>query len=268
MTQKLPVLATLAEAVRLVVDKRGDLLRVGLVLTLGIFAIGVLAINYVLPMLRVVTPAGSAQPVMDPRFMPAMLVILAIEFLLIAVFAVGWHRLILLGRQRAGGGLGTGLGARELRYFGRIWLCFFGLIVIGVVFSSVELVIARLMGASPYSFLAAAYVGYLLVAGFVIGRLGLTFAALSIDLPFSFAQSWRATAGNGMQLLAVYLLIWVGWLIAALLFGALANALGLGEAAPYALMFINAVMTCVLMAMLVTVNTLAFRRLSGWTPPP
>jgi hypothetical protein len=33
-------------------------------------------------------------------------------------------------------------------------------------------------------------------------------------------------------------------------------------------MFINAVMTCVLMAMLVTVNTLAFRRLSGWTPPP
>ena len=55
----------------------------------------------------------------DPRLPAGMLLTLVIEFLIFAVFSVGWHRVILLGPGRAGPGLGVQLGKRELR--GQVW---------------------------------------------------------------------------------------------------------------------------------------------------
>ena len=64
--------------------------------------------------------ATAAPPPVDPRLPSAVLIMFVIEILLFTVFSVGWHRAVLIGAER---GQGTQLGKRELRYFGRLWLC-------------------------------------------------------------------------------------------------------------------------------------------------
>jgi len=82
---------------------------------------------------------------------------------------------------------------------------------------------------------------YLIASAYVFGRLALSFAALSVDRPMSLWQSWQATQGNGLRLLATYLLAAIGWLAVSLFFGLIAGTLGLSDAAPYTLLLINAV---------------------------
>jgi hypothetical protein len=262
MSAKLAVPAIVTETFRLTLDRRNDLLRVGLVFTIGFFALGAFMVNVMLPLMHDIADRDSGALAGEERYLPAMFIaVLVAEFLLLAIFAVGWHRFVLLGPARAGGGLGIGFGPRELRFFGKMWLCLLGLIVMSFVFAQVELVLARVLSANPYGFLLVASVGYLLLAAFVLARVAPAFAALSIDQPASFPAAWKATSGNGLQLLAIYLFIFVGWFLVTLAFGSLAGALGLGAVAPYALLFIGAVMTCVQTAMLVTVNALVYRRL-------
>jgi hypothetical protein len=260
---------TLFTACRLVLDRGGELFRVGLVLILGIFVIGIFALDYLLPLLRTPVPqvggAAAGQPMPDPRFFPAVLLMLAAEFLFISVFAVGWHRLILLG-PRAGGGLGIGFGRREIAYLGRLWLCFLGVLIFSVAFSVAEFLLAGILRANPQGFVVIAMVGYTLAAAYVIGRIGLSFAGLSVDRALSFAAAWQATRGEGFRILAVYLLAGIAWLVAGFVFSFLADLLGLGQAAPYALLFVNAVLSAGFMALLVTINAILYRRLSGWRP--
>jgi hypothetical protein len=267
MTEKLPILATLQEAGRLVVQNRGDLLRVGIVFIIGFFAVGAIVWSYLLPLLAGASLDGSGPKSIDPRLPMGLLLTGVIEFLLFAVFAVGWHRVILLGIHRAGSGLGVQLGGRELRYFGRLWICFLGSIAIATVFTFVEQLIGAAVAASPENFIIAAEISYILASAYVFCRIGPTFAALSVDLPFSFSQAWRATRGNGFRLVAIYLLAAAGWLLVSLFFGLIAGALGLSDAAPYTLILINAVALAGMFALLVTINAIVFRRLSGWKGP-
>jgi hypothetical protein len=67
--------------------------------------------------------------------------------------------------------------------------------------------------------------------------------------------------------MAVYLLAAAGWLLVSLFFGLIAGALGLSKAAPYTLILVNAVALAGMFALLVTVNAIVFRRLSGWKGP-
>jgi hypothetical protein len=267
---KIAVMGTIASACRMVLDRLGELFRVGLVLILGIFGIGIFALHYILPLLTVTVPqrggVAAGEPMPDPRIFPGMLLMLVLEFVIISVFAVGWHRLILLG-TRALHGLGVGVARRELAYFGRMWVCFLGIVVFTAVFSTVEYALAGLLHADPRSYLALASVGYGLLAIYGLGRLGLAFAALSIDRPLGFAASWRLTRGEGLRILAIYVLVGLGWLVVTYVFSTLARVLSLGEAAPYSLLFINAVLSSALIAVVVTINALLFRQLSGWRAP-
>jgi hypothetical protein len=271
MSGRILIGETILTAARLVIDRSGELFRVGLVFILGIFAIGVFALNYVLPLLRTQVPqvggAAAGQPMLDPRFFPAVLFMLVVEFLLIAVFAVGWHRLILLG-PRAGGGLGIAFGRREIAYLGRLWLCFIGMVLLSVAFSVFEYLLAGMLGADPGGFMIIAMTGYSLIAIYVVGRIGPSFAALSVDQPLGLGAAWQVTRGEGARIFFTYLLVSVGWFAVAFLFSSLAQLLGLGEAAPYALLFINAVLSAGFLALLVTINSILFRQLSGWRPTP
>lgn len=267
MTEKLPITGTLREAGQLVVQNRGDLLRVGIVFIVGFFATGALVWSYLLPMMGGGAVDSTGNINVDPRLPAALLLTAVIEFLLFAVFAVGWHRVILLGTQRSGGGLGVQLGARELRYFGRLWLCFLGSLAIAAAFTFVEQLIGAAVAASPENFIVAAEVSYVLASIYVFCRIGLSFAALSVDRPFGFGQSWQATRGNGLRLMAIYLLAAAGWLFVSLFFGLSASALGLSDAAPYTLILINAVALAGMFALLVTINAIVFRRLAGWKAP-
>jgi hypothetical protein len=269
MSAKIAIGETLATAARLVLDRSGELFRVGLVLILGFFAIGVFAFEYIFPLMqRTVTQVGGAaagQQMPDPRFLPAMLLVVVVEFLIISIFAVGWHRLILL-RSGTSGGLGIGFGRREIAFLGWVWACFLGVLMFSVAFSILEFLLAGLLRANPQGFVIIAMLGFTLVVIYVLGRIGLSFAGLSIDQPLTFAASWQATRGEGFRILATYLLVAIGWLVVGLLFSFLAGLLGLGYAAPYALLFINAILSAAFIALLVTINSILFRRLSGWQP--
>src|SRR6267378_6912418 len=97
------------------------------------------------------------------------------DLLLFAVFAVGWHRVILLGIHQAGRGLGVQLGGRELRYFGRLWICFLGSIAIATAFTAVEQLIGAAVAASPENFILAAEVSYVLASAYIFCRIGPAF---------------------------------------------------------------------------------------------
>ena len=106
-------------------------------------------------------------------------------------------------------------------------------------------------------------VGFIPIGAYAIGRLGPSFAAIALDLPSEMSRSWQATMGHGGRLLALYLLAGLGWVAIPALLGALAGLLGLGEIAPYALLFISAFVSTALLAVLVTINALVFRLLTG-----
>jgi hypothetical protein len=267
VSEKLPIIGTLGEAGGLVVDNRGDLLRVGIVFIIGFFAVGAIVWSYLLPLMSTANVDSAGQMIVDPRLPAGLLLTVVIEFLLFAVFAVGWHRIILLGIKRAGGGLGVQLGGRELRYFGRLWLCFLGSFIIATLFTVIEQFIGGALAANPQAFVVVAEGCYLIASAYVLGRIGLSFAALSVDQPMSFRQSWQATQGNALRLLATYLLAAIGWLAVSLFFGLIAGTIGLSDAAPYTLLLINAVAFAGMFALLVTINAIAFRRLSGWKAP-
>jgi hypothetical protein len=270
MSGRIQIGQTIVTALRLVSDRRGELFRVGLVLILGFFAIGIFIVNYAGPLWVQVPQVGGAaagQPMLDPRLLPAMLFALVAEFFLIAVFAVGWHRLILLGPQ-AEGGLGIALGRREIAYLGRIWLCFIAIVLFSMAFSVFEYQLAGMLGANPLSFLIIAAASYCLIVGYVMGRISPGFAALSVDQPLGFGAAWQATRGEGWRIFAIYILVSLGWFAVTVLFGELLQLLGLGDAAPYAVLFISTVFYAGYMALLVTINSILFRQISGWRPTP
>ena len=259
-------MATLQEAGQLVLRNRGDLLRVGLVFIIGFFIIGAIVINSLLPLFSPLmmseTPGANETP-MDPRLPAGMLLTLVIEFLLFAVFSVGWHRVILLGPGSAGHGLGVQLGKRELRYFGRLWLCFAASFAIAFAVAFMEQFIGLATGADSQALMWGAEISYVLASAYVFARLGPSFAALSIDVSLNLRQSWAATKGNGLRILAVYLLVAAGWVALNLMLGRLANLLSLGENAPYTLLLVGALVLCALLALMVSVNAIVYRHFAA-----
>ncbi len=262
---KLPIIGTLQEALRMVAVHRRDLLRVGAVFIIGFFALGIVFLRYLLPMFPEIGDGGmSAQPAVDPRLPSAVLIMFVIEILLLTVFAVGWHRAVLIGPER---GQGAQLGGRELRYFGRFWLCIAISIATMFVLAFVEEFAGAALRANPQSMMIGAELSYLLVIGYVFARLGPSFAALSVDGAMTFRDSWNATKGNGLRILATHALAAAGGLILNIAIGVVLNLLGLSEIAPYTVMLVGALTFCALIAVIVSINAIVFRRLTGWRAP-
>jgi len=261
---KIPVLSTLQEALQMVAAHRWDLLRVGAVFIIGFFALGIVFISYLLPMFPEVmtgeTGAGSPPPV-DPRLPLAVLIMFVIEILLLTVFAVGWHRAVLIGPER---GQGAQLGGRELRYFLRFWFCIAISIASMFVLAFVETFIGTAMRANPQSMTLGAELSYLLLIGYVFARLGPSFAALSVDRAMTFRESLNITRGNGFRILLIHALAAAGGLILNIAIGVILNLLGLSEIAPYTVMLFGALTFCALIAVIVSINAIVFRRLTGW----
>ena len=266
MSAKVPVLGTILAACRLVAGLRGELLRVGLIMLLGSFVLNVLALNYLWPMVAGMTVDAAGNPVIDPRLPGSMMLMALIEFLIMTVFSVGWHRVILLGPQQAGGGLGVQLGGREIRSLLRLGACLLVSFMLAGFLSTMETAIAVRMGISAVGALLLSYIIVIPVIAFVAGRLGPSFAALAIDEPAAFSRALQLTAGNGGRLLVLYLLAGVGWIAASLLLNVLAEVLGLGQIAPYALMFLSALLSTALLAVLVTINALVYRQVAPKAP--
>lgn len=259
---RLPVIGTLQEALRMVADHRRDLLRVGLAFIIGLFALTIVFARYVWPMFPgTLGGTGSAQEPVDPRLPSALIIMLVLGILLLTVFAVGWHRAMLIGAER---GQGAQLGRRELRYFGRFWLCIAISFAALLVVAFVEQFIGIALRLDPQSMTWGAVLTNLLVIAYVFGRLGPSFVALSVDRPMTFRESWMRTKGNGLRILLIYVLTVIGGLVLNLAIGLLLGLLGLGENAPYTVMLVGTLTLYVLVVVVVSTNIIVFRQLTGW----
>ncbi len=264
---RIPVVETLHEAIALTITHRRDLLRVGLVFIMGFFALGAVFLVYLQPMLlqaMEAASAGGSRQSVDPRLFSAIVILLVIEILLLSVFGVGWHRAVLIGPER---GQGAQLGKRELLYFARVWFCVVICIAVFFFVAFAEAFIGLILHASPQSLIMGAELAYMVVFVYVFGRLGPSFAAISVDSPMSFHGSWAATRGNGFRILILLVLALAGGLILNVAIGMLLGLLGLGESAPYTVLLLSTFIFCVLIAVTVSINAIVFRRLTGWKAP-
>jgi len=179
----------------------------------------------------------------------------------LALFAVSWHRLVLLGPRAIAPGLALVWSARETRFFVRALLFTVGL---SLVAAAPAFLFARMMQGSPSGalLLVAVALGLLLVAM----RVGLAFPATALDRAYGFAQSWRDTAGCGLPLLGIVVLTGLPFALGVLLFHLLATSIGLARAAPYAMLFVEQAAGYLATAAMATAVSLAYRRLAGGPP--
>jgi len=254
---KVPVAEILIAAVRIVVARPADLLRLGFALALVFFFTGVLRNQQGLIMGT--TAPDHAAGATDPVRSPYALIAMGLDTLVISIFAVAWHRLILLGPDSVGRGLGLRLGTRELLYWGRMWLCILMLVVV----AGIAAVVAIIPFPSGRSRLTVLGVVALIGIVYSCGRWGPIFAATAIDQDLSFIKAWRMTTGNGGRSFGIYLLAGLGWFAVAVVFRSIARAFDLTAVAPYAALFIADVISCIAIAVMVTINALVFQRLTG-----
>ncbi len=204
------------------------------------------------------------------------------------IFGVAWHRLTLLGPVAGAPPLVPGWMQRHWRFLGyllAVMLISYG--AIAMVFSLALAVFQPDLGAIP------AGLGLMIAAGagilaFIMARLSFVFPAVSVDESYRLRHAWTHTKGQGARLIGatvlaaipIVVLIWaVSAILGALIFAE--PAAGQGGLSPEAqaqaflqanlgalvlTQAITAAINYVLMALMVSVISIAFRTCTGWVP--
>ena len=205
-------------------------------------------------------------------------------------FGVAWHRLTLLGPVTGAPPLLPAWKQRHWRFLGYLLaVMLIGYAAIAMVFSLVFAVI------QPGQEAMSAGLGLMIFAGaailaFIMARLSFVFPAVSVDESYRLRHAWTHTKGQGLRLIGATLLasapmVALIWAVSGIL-GALlladptavpgqdglppeARAQAFVDANLGALMLtqaIGAAINYVLMALMVSVISIAFRTCTGWVP--
>ncbi len=203
-------------------------------------------------------------------------------------FGVAWHRLTLLGPVAGAPPLLPAWAPRHWRFLGYLLATMLiGSGATAVVFS------LGFMAIQPGPDALPAVAGLMPLAGFVIVayvmiRLSFVFPAVSVDESYRLRHAWTHTKGQGLRLLGATViaaaplvaLVWgVSEILGAVLFAktapgqdglpAVAQMEAFVEANLGALLLIQtitAAINYVLMALMVSVISIAFRTCTGWVP--
>jgi len=168
---------------------------------------------------------------LDPRATPPWLdgLAVALAFLPATLFAVAWHRLLLLGGAVARPSWRPSLRVWHGRYLGFALLLLFAALLVSLLVGAAGAVALSLLAIDPAagdtrSILAGAGAGLVavLAAVWLVARLGFTLPAAAVGLRYGLRESWRATRGLGLDLLALMVLVSLPLLLLA---GALATLL-------------------------------------------
>lgn len=253
----LPVGQTVADAYRFTLRRIDQVIVAALVpfcLSLAIGSLGVGA-------------AGS----------PFEFVLTLIEVFAYAIFAVAWHRALLMEERPP---LIPRLGRRQLRF----WLMTLLLgLMIGLLVGLPALLfgggMAMMGGGGPGGGIALLVLPLLLVAFYLAARFSFVFPAAAVDENFGLLESWRTTAGNAWRLIGAYLLALVPMLAAAAILMVIAGTLlgvsgmmdggpdfGGGVIGTIVFIALAAVLNYVFAAVFVSLLSLAFRTCTGWIP--
>ena len=223
---------------------------------------------------------------------PFTFVTILVDLFAYAIFAVAWHRALLVNEAPS---LIPRLGNRQLRF----WLMglLIALVMTGVTFVltlqfGLLAIVAGVAGAGAAG-AGAADAGQWAVALFVLpvlllcllcaylfARFSFVFPAAAVDERFGLGASWRTTAGNAWRLIGAYLLAILPMMVAVLGLMAVTSGL-LGVAVPIggpvqtiepamggggAVFVIVAfsVVNYIFAAVFVSLLSLSFRTCTGW----
>lgn len=195
-TNRLPIGQTVGAVYEAVSGSMGDAVRVGW-----------------LPFLVLVVSDVAFAWLTAPPQPPAPLMYLLI-FLIVAIWTavalsvlVAWHRRVLLGPPALPPGLPLQLGRREGLYLARALLY---AAVMAVIFWVPVLAFTGFGRNDSALFGAAGIAGMVvlwLIELYLLYRVSLAFPALALDRPMRIAEAWRMSAGNGLRLLAIGLMV-------------------------------------------------------------
>jgi hypothetical protein len=198
--RQLPVLAALSHAFSSVWHHRAVALRISWAW-------------YVI--LAVILAAGgqllAGRPAGDGQTLPADTLALELGMILIVLvvnssIAVNWHRFILLD-EIPGQLESLRLDGKVWRYFGNTLLLVLGIGVVSILaaFPLIFIAVAaNAMQVAPFAGLLAV----LAVSAIVFLRLAIKLPAIAINGGgFRFADAWRASAGNGIQIAGLFLAV-------------------------------------------------------------
>ncbi len=186
------------------------------------------------------------------------------------LFAVAWHRLVLLGPQMATPPLVPLWKRRHWRFLG------FSLLFIGL--TSLAVMAMLLVGAPLANTPAAAGLLIALLATahvYLMLRWCLVLPASALAEDSRLGHSWAHSRGQGRRLLAILLLTLLPMIVLMLIAGSLLGAMvepgedGQLSAGQFILFhLVTAVLSYVATALSITVISQAFRDLAGWYPGP
>ena len=191
------------------------------------------------------------------------------------LFAVAWHRLILLGPTAAPSFIPV-WSRRHWRFFGFFFLLsFLTLVILGVLVGLPVLIIERVTNSN---FLAAlATLALLIPAGALALRLCLVLPAVAVDVPYGFKEAMRDSENQGFRLVAVFVVALIPFAIAHLCFRLLFDSAASdpleqmmastkGQAVAVVAFIVSTVIHYLTTAVDVTFISISFRYLHNWRP--
>ncbi len=184
------------------------------------------------------------------------------------LFAVTWHRLVMLGPEIAPPSYALVWGRRHWRFLG--YTLAFALA--GAVATLVVLGVAAPLMAAPEAG-QLVLVPLVIIIGYLMTRLCLVLPAAALDEPYQLRHSWMHTRNQGLRLLSILVLamipiVLVMMLIAGVLSAPISDTTG---GTPSLGRFLSAQFTLAALgyvgtALSITVISQAFRQLAGWYP--
>ncbi len=269
--RKLPVMATVSEAYGRVLGNLSLLVRAAL-----------------LPFLMTLLLVAVSFPMAASPLLAGLAMILG--FLPYTIFGVAWHRLTLLGPTAGAPPLVPAWARRHWRFLGYlVAVTLIGYAVTVMVFSIALTVVQPGAEIRPRAWSVVLVTGVLILA-YVMMRLSFVFPAVAVDEAYRLRHAWTHTKGQGLRLLAAVLvtavpMLALTWVLSALFGAFLVVETGAApdpySAAPEAQMesfiaenflvifitqVVMAALNYVLMALLVSVVSIAFRTCTGWVP--
>ncbi len=258
--RKLAVLQTLSEAYGHVLTNLPLLARAALV-------------PFLLSLALVAASFGAAES------LPLTTLIVVLGFVPYTIFGIAWHRVTLLGPAAGAPPLVPAWRQRHWRFLG--YLAAITLIGYGVtvmVFSIAFTVVHPDAEIRPRAWSFVLVTGAFILA-YVMMRLSFVFPAVAVDEAYRLKHSWTHTKGQGLRLLGALLLtaipilalVWVvGALFGDFLFAApeaeTEAVIAENSFAVFVSQMVLVALNYVLMALVVSVISIAFRTCTGWVP--
>ena len=191
---RLPVWATIGQALQAIAKEWRALLKAVAVPALGIASVSVFFQRYP-EYVEAVLPNSSSFLQDMLQIIPETVVPASVGVLI----AISCHRLVILGVDSLPSALGLFWSGRETRFLGRV----FGIVGIALIvllpLTFLEIPLYNLLG---FSLLPPVVLG-IPIAGYICARLSLVFPATAISQRPTFADSWRLSRSNGWRLALV-----------------------------------------------------------------